>query len=60
MFAASVEIHAGYRGVASGRPWRGSLACNVVDPDDYPAFIGHFELNETGVYILVDETAATV
>ena len=60
MIASLVECHSGYRGVASGRPWRGSLCCQVTDPDDWTAFIGHFELNETGVYILVDETAATV
>ena len=60
MFAASVEIHAGYRGVASGRPWRGSLACNVVDPADFPAFIGLFDLGEKGIYLLVDERSGVV
>jgi hypothetical protein len=50
-----VEIHAGFRGVKSGRPWRGSLGCQTVDPDDWPTFISHFELGETGIYELVDE-----
>ena len=36
--------------------WPGSAACQTVHPDDWENFISHFELGETGLYELIDET----
>lgn len=53
--AYAVQIHCGYRG-GDKAPWRGSQACQTVDPDEWPHFISHFELGEKGIYKLVDES----
>jgi hypothetical protein len=45
-------IHCGYRGGI--HPWRGSEACQTLDPAYWAQFIANFELNEQGIYKLVD------
>jgi hypothetical protein len=50
MFAEAVLIHEGFSAT-----WPGSMACQTVHPDDWPAFIDHFKLGEKGIYILTDE-----
>jgi hypothetical protein len=57
LIARAVEIHGGFRPDLPGHPgWRGSLCCQVVDPPDYPVFISHFDIGDTGIYQLVDNT----
>jgi len=62
MFANDVEIHCGFRAADDAtnpnHPWRGSLCCQTVSPDDWQAFIGHFFLGDTGMYILTNEMQA--
>lgn len=49
------QIHRGFRG-GEENPWRGSEACQTVAPEKWDEFISHFELNETGIYQLINET----
>jgi hypothetical protein len=53
--AYACQIHRGYRG-GEENPWRGSTACQTVAPEYWDTFIGHFEIGETGIYQLIDET----
>jgi hypothetical protein len=52
--AYACEIHEGFRG--GENPWRGSSACQTVDPEEWSTFISHFEIGDKGIYILVDES----
>jgi hypothetical protein len=47
-------VHAGFRG--GENPWRGSAACQTIDPDEWGVFMGHFTLGDKGIYQLVDES----
>ncbi len=51
--AYDVEIHCGF-----SQTWRGSMACQTVYPDDWPAFISHFTLGQTGLYELINGITA--
>lgn len=53
MFALAVLIHCG-----QSPTWSGSMACQALPPDDFAAFIAHFDIGEAGIYILTDETNA--
>jgi hypothetical protein len=49
-FATAVLIHCGF-----SPTWSGSAACQTVHPDDWPDFISHFTLGQTGIYELIDQ-----
>ena len=61
MFARDVEVHTGFRSeddpANPGKPWRGSLCCQTVDPDDKEVFWSHFEIGNEGDYVLLDGLA---
>jgi hypothetical protein len=51
-YAEAVEMHCGYSAT-----WQGSMACITIPPVGWDAFIGLFEIGDTGTYTIREATA---